>query len=76
MSAQLDQEFEVVKKEINFKLKEAARLIASANEQANEYDKSMISDSDPETGDILFQGIGDLINAMDNCGWRTSSLNC
>lgn len=76
MSTQLDQEFEAVKKEINSKLREAAWLIADANNLASDHGKSMISDSDPETGDILFQGIGDLINAMDNCGWRTSSLAC
>lgn len=61
----LEKEFKVVSKQVSVKLKEAAKLLREANKLSKKTGNSL-SDMD----------VGPLYNAMNACGWRTSSFGC
>lgn len=67
----LELEFEA----INNKLAEAARLLSEAAESAAKHGKDL-NDYDYDTDDRYFPAIDDLMGAIDDCGWRSSSLSC
>lgn len=64
--SKLEKEFEELESEIEIKLAEAGRLILEANAIA---DRGGVQLSELEA-------IGPLYQAMDACGWSTSSLSC
>lgn len=71
----LEDEFKEVQNAINNKLREAAAALTEATRLANEAGKTL-TDYDYDTDDSMFPAVNDLMSAMDDAGWRTSSLSC
>jgi hypothetical protein len=67
--ARLEAEFQVVKHKIAAKLKEAGTVFQEAIDLAAQHNKSI-------TGYDFDSDLGPLYSAMENAGWRTSSLMC
>lgn len=63
----LEKEYKVIEKEIHKKMKEAAVLLKEANKLAKKTGNSL--------GE-MYDAIDPLMDAMDVCGWNTSSFNC
>lgn len=67
----LELEFEA----INAKIAEAARLLSEAAKSATMHGKEL-NDYNYDTDDRYFPAIDDLMEAIDDAGWRSSSLSC
>lgn len=65
--SKLESEFKAVENHIKDKLQVAARAIAEASEIASGAKMDLSS---------MWEATRPLMNAMDEVGWRTSSLNC
>jgi hypothetical protein len=63
----LEAEYEVWAGPIREKIKEAAKLLAEADKLANKQKRDLTE---------MHEIVGPLIGAMDDVGWRTSSLSC
>lgn len=63
----LEKEFKAVEKKISAKMKEAAKLVREANEMAQAAGAPHL-----ESMDASYQ----LVSAMDDSGWRSSSWGC
>lgn len=64
----LEKEYEAVAKQVRAKLKEAGSLIKEANKLAKKAGAESLND--------MYDVLAPLEDAMDSCGWRTSSWNC
>jgi hypothetical protein len=64
----MEKEYEVVAKQIRSKLTEAGKLIKEANKMAKKTGATYLAD--------MYDAIDPLKNAMDACGWRSSSWSC
>lgn len=64
---ELEKEFKVAEKAIKEKIKEAAKLVKEANKMAQEAGAPHLES---------MHVTGELVNAMDDSGWRSSSWNC
>jgi len=64
----LEAEWVAVSVEIEKKIKEAAELINQASSLAKDKGRSLSYD--------MYEEIYPLMSALDNAGWRTSSLSC
>lgn len=88
--SELDKKYDDVIKEINAKIKEAGKLIKEAGKigkkagidmlnvhpytyESGDYTDEQLEDLEEITYKIEFSP---LLDAMDDCGWATSSLNC
>lgn len=67
----LELEFEA----INAKVAEAARLLSEAAKAAGKHGKDL-NDFNYDTDDRYFPAIDDMMSAIDDAGWRSSSLSC
>jgi hypothetical protein len=65
--SELEKEYEVVAEQVRAKLKEAGSLIKDANKLAKKLGTELAE---------MYDATDPLENAMDACGWRTSSLHC
>jgi hypothetical protein len=65
--AKLEKEFEKWAAPIRKKMEQAAKLLSEAGELASAQGKDLSE---------LHEIVGPLIGAMDDVGWRTSSLSC
>lgn len=65
--AKLEQEFEKWAGPIRKKMEQAAKCLNDARELAEKQGKDLSE---------MHEIVGPLISAMDDCGWRTSSLSC
>lgn len=65
--AELEKEFERWAGPIRKKMEQAARCLNEARELADKQGKDLSE---------MHEIVGPLISAMDDCGWRTSSLSC
>jgi hypothetical protein len=65
--AKLEKEFEVWAGPIRKKMEQAAKLLTEASELAAKQNKDLVE---------MHELVGPLIGAMDDIGWRTSSLSC
>lgn len=63
----LEEEFFAVSEKIKGKMKEAAKLLTEAHALSKKTGQDLAG---------MYDAIGPLLNAMDDCGWRTSSFNC
>lgn len=63
----LEAEYEVWAGPIRKKIEESAKLLAEAGELAAKKDRDLSE---------MHEIVGPLISAMDDIGWRTSSLSC
>lgn len=66
--SELEKEYEAIAVQVRAKLKEAGSLIKEANKMAKKAGASSLND--------MYDAIGPLEDAMDACGWRTSSWSC
>ena len=64
----LEKEYEKVAVQIRAKLTEAGKLIKEAHKMAKKSGASSLAE--------MYDATDPLENAMDACGWRTSSWNC
>lgn len=64
----LESEFKAVEKEIQEKLELAGALIKEANNLSKKVGQSSVSE--------MYDAIQPLYDAMDDCGWSTSSFSC
>lgn len=64
----LEKEYEIVAVQIRAKLTEAGKLIKEAHKMAKKSGASSLAE--------MYDATDPLENAMDACGWRTSSWNC
>lgn len=64
----LEKEFRAVEKEVKVKLQQASKLILEANKMAVA--------AGHESIDGMYDAVRTLYDAMNECGWRTSALNC
>jgi hypothetical protein len=64
----LEKEFKKIEKEIKDKLENAAKLIIEADKLASKATDGTLSD--------MYDAISPLYDAMDKCGWNTSSFSC
>lgn len=65
--SKLEKEYEVWAAPIRKKMESAAKLLREAGELADKQDKNLSE---------MHEIVGPLISAMDQIGWRTSSLSC
>jgi len=65
--SKLEKEFEVWAGPIRKKIEQAAKCLAEAGELAAKQNKDLTE---------MYELTGALIGAMDDVGWRTSSLSC
>ena len=65
---ELEKEYEAVAVQVRAKLKEAGALIKEANKLAKKAGAESLND--------MYDALAPLEDAMDACGWRTSSWNC
>lgn len=65
--ADLEKEFRVIEKQIKEKMKEAAKLVKEANKIAKNAGANLKN---------LYEAVSPLIDAMDSCGWHSSSWGC
>jgi len=70
-----DMKMELEFKAVNEKLQQAAILLREAAKSAEKFGKSL-EEYDYNTDERYFPAIRDLMRAMDDAGWRTSSMNC
>lgn len=80
MTTKIEKEFSLIKNEVQQKLQEAAKLIKEANQLCEDKTNNDIASLeydgyfyDEETGDSL---TGELMSALENAGWQTSSMSC
>jgi hypothetical protein len=66
--SELEKEYEVVAVQIKSKLTEAGKLIKEAHKMAKKSGADSLHD--------MYDAVDPLIDAMDACGWRTSSFDC
>lgn len=66
--SELEKEYDAVADQIREKLKEAGKLIKEANKMAKKTGADSLND--------MYDAVGPLEDAMDACGWRTSSWSC
>lgn len=64
----LDKEFSVAEKQIKAKLKEAGQLVKEAHKMAQAAGARDLAS--------MYDAVGPLADAMDACGWRSSSWGC
>lgn len=80
----LEAEFKLVEKEVHAKIKEnmkeAAKLINESSKLVKKYGKTLGNDPSNDDDDYdpfeFDKETSILMKALDNAGWRTSSLGC
>ena len=65
--SKLEKEYEAWASPIRKKMEEAAKLLEQAGKMADKQGRELAE---------MHEVVGPLISAMDNLGWRTSSLSC
>jgi hypothetical protein len=66
--ASLEKEYDAVAKEVRAKLTEAGKLVKEANKIAKKAGVDSLAD--------MYDAVDPLVDAMDACGWRSSSWSC
>lgn len=70
-----DMALELEFQAINAKVEEAARLLSEAALAAGKLGKDL-NDYNYDTDERYFPAIDDMMGAIDDAGWRSSSLSC
>lgn len=66
--ASLEKEYDTVAKEVRAKLTEAGKLVKEANKMAKKAGVDSLAE--------MYDAVDPLVDAMDACGWRSSSWGC